>query len=82
MNRGILKCMFTLNGTYLRTKIIIHFDILLYIAILYLTFLVVKLAKIAPIIITMVIFTKILEKHYLTCDGAKWRICMKTNINI
>ena len=36
-NREILKCMFTLNGTYLRTKITIHFNILLYIAILYLT---------------------------------------------
>ena len=36
-NRAILKCMFTLNGTYLRTKIIIYFNILLYIAILYLT---------------------------------------------
>ena len=24
-NRDILKCMFTLNGTYLRTKIMIHF---------------------------------------------------------
>ena len=36
-NREILKCMSTLNGTYLRTKIIIYFNILLYIAILYLT---------------------------------------------
>ena len=34
-NREILKCMLTLNGTYLRTKIIIYFNILLYIAILY-----------------------------------------------
>ena len=33
----ILKCMFTLNGTLLKTKITIHFYILLYIAILYLT---------------------------------------------
>ena len=32
-NRDILKCMITLNGTYLRTKIIIYFNILLYIAI-------------------------------------------------
>ena len=29
--------MFALNGTYLRAKIIIHFNILLYITILYLT---------------------------------------------
>ena len=37
-NREILlKCMFTLNGTYLRTKIINYFNILLYIVILYLT---------------------------------------------
>ena len=26
-SRGILKCMFTLNGTYLRTKLIIYFNI-------------------------------------------------------
>ena len=48
-NRGILKCIFTLNGTYLRTRIIIYFNILLYIAILYLTSIPVNLCKIAPI---------------------------------
>ena len=48
-SRDILKCMFTLNGTYLRTKIIIYFNILLYIAILYLTSIPVNSLKIAPI---------------------------------
>ena len=58
-NREILlKCMFTLNGTYLRTKIIIYFNILLYIAILYLTSIPANLLKNAPINIAMVIFTK------------------------
>ena len=82
-NREILlKCMFTLNGTYLRTKIIIYFDNLLYIAILYLTSIPVNLLKNAPINIAMVIFTNILEMHCLNCDGTKWRRCMNTNINI
>ena len=44
-NGEILKCMFTLNGTYLRTKIIIYFNVLLYIAILYLTSIPVNLLK-------------------------------------
>ena len=50
-NREILlkNCMFTLNGTYLRTKIIINFNILLYIAILYLLPIPVNLLKNAPI---------------------------------
>ena len=52
--------MFTLNGTYLRTKIIIYFNILLYIAFLYLTLIPVYLLKNAPINIAMVIFTNIL----------------------
>ena len=78
-NREILlKCMFALNGTYLRTKIIIYFNILLYIAILYLTSIPVNLLKNAPINITMVIFTNVLEMHCLNCDGTKWRICMNT----
>ena len=82
-NREILlKCMFTLIGTYLRTKIIIYFNILLYIAILYLTSIPVNLLKNAPINIAMVIFTNILEMHCLNCDGTKWRRCMNTNINI
>ena len=82
-NREILlKCMFTLNGTYLRTKIIIYFNNLLYIAILYLTSIPVNLLKNAPINIAMVIFTNILEMHCLNCDGTKWRRCMNTNINI
>ena len=68
-NREILKCMFTLNGTCLRTKMIIYFDILLYIAILYLTSIPVNLLKNAPINIAMVIFTKIREMHCLNCDG-------------
>ena len=34
-NRDILECMFTLNGTYLRTKIDIYFNILWFIAILH-----------------------------------------------
>ena len=38
--------------------------------------------KIEPINIAMVIFTNILEMHCLNRDGTKWRICMKTNINI
>ena len=59
-----------------------YFNILLYIAFLYLTSIPVNLWKIAPINIAMVIFTKILEMHCLNCDGTKWRICMKTNINI
>ena len=81
-NRDILKCMITLNRTYLRTKIIIHFNILLYIAFLYLNSIPIHLLKIAPINIAMVISTKILEMHCLNCDGMKWRICMDTNINI
>ena len=82
-NREILlKCMFTLNGTYLRTKIIIYFNILLYIAILYLTSIPVNLLKNAPVNIAMVIFTNILEMHCLNCDGTKWRRCMNTNIII
>ena len=44
-NRDILKCVITLNGTYLRTKIIIYFNILLYIAILYLNSIPVYLLK-------------------------------------
>ena len=44
-NREILKCMFTLSGTYLRTKIIIYFNVLLYIAILHLTSIPVNLFK-------------------------------------
>ena len=44
-NREILKCMFNLNGTYLRAKIIIYFNILLYFAILYLTSIPVNLLK-------------------------------------
>ena len=44
-NCEILKCMFTLNGTYVRTKIINYFNILLYIAILYLTSFPVNLFK-------------------------------------
>ena len=52
--REILKCMFTLNLTYLRTKIIIYFNVLLYIAILYLTSIPVNLFKKC----TMLIFTK------------------------
>ena len=59
-----------------------YFNILLYIAILYLSFILVNLLKIAPINIAMVIFTKILQMHCLNCDRKKWRICMKTNINI
>ena len=81
-NREILKCMFTLNGTYLRTKIIIYFNILLYIAILYLTCIPVNLLKNAPMNTAMVIFTNIREMHCLNCDGTKRRICMNTNINI
>ena len=81
-NRDILICMITLNGTYLRTKIIIYFNILLYIVILYLNSIPVYLLKIAPINIAMVISTKILKMHCLNCDGTKWRICMDTNINI
>ena len=82
-NREILlKCMFTLNGTYLRTKIISYFNILLYIVILYLTSIPVNLLKNALINIAMVIFTNTLEMHCLNCDGTKWRICMNTNINI
>ena len=42
---SLLKCMFTLNGTYLRNKIIIYFNILLYIAILYFTSIPVNLLK-------------------------------------
>ena len=57
--------MFTLNGTYLRTKIIIYFNILLYIAILYLPPLLLNLLKNAPINIAMFIFTNILEMHCL-----------------
>ena len=57
--REILKCLFILNGTYLRTKIIIYFNILLYIAIFYLTSIPVNLLKNAPINIAMVIFTNI-----------------------
>ena len=60
----------------------IYFNILLYIAILYLTSIPVNLLKNAPINIAMVIFTNILEMHRLNCDGTKWRTCMKTNINI
>ena len=71
-NRGILKCMFFLNGTYSRTKIIIYFNILLHIAISYLTSIPVSLLKNAHINIAMVIFTKILEMHCLNCDGTKW----------
>ena len=58
-SRDILKCMFTLNGPYLRTKIDIYFDILLFIAILhiYLNSIPVNKLKIAPINIAMVIFT-------------------------
>ena len=74
--------MFTLNGTYLRTKIIIYFNILLYIAVLYLTSIPLNLLKNAPINIAMVIFGNILEMHCLNCDGTKWRRCMNTNINI
>ena len=75
--------MFALNGTYLRTKIIIYFNILLYIAILYLTSFPVNLfKKNTPINIAMVIFTNILEMHCLNCDGTKWQICMNTKINI
>ena len=48
-NRGILECMFTFNETYLRTRIMIYFNILLYIAILYLTSIPCKFIKIAPI---------------------------------
>ena len=59
--------MFTLNGTYYCN----YFNILLYIAIFYLTFIPVNLWKIAPINIAMVIFTNILEMHYLKCDGTK-----------
>ena len=83
-NREILlKCMFTLNGTYLRTKINIYFNILSYIAIFYLTSIPVNIyVKNAPINIAMVIFTNILEMHCLNCDGTKWRRCMNTNINI
>ena len=44
-NCEILKCMFTLNGTYLRTIIINNFNILLIIAILYLTSISVNLFK-------------------------------------
>ena len=45
-NRKILLKMYVhLNGTYLRTKIIIYFNILLYIAILYLTSIPVNLFK-------------------------------------
>ena len=58
--------MFTLNGTYYN-----YVNILLYIAILYLTSIPVNLWKIAPINIAMVIFTKILEMHCLNCDGTK-----------
>ena len=57
--------MFTLNGTYLRTKIIIYFNILLYIAILYLPPIPVNLLKNAAINIAMLIFTNILEMHCL-----------------
>ena len=64
------------------TRIIIYFNILLYIAILYLISIPVNLLKIAPINIAMVIFSKNLEMHCLKCDGTKWRICMNTNINI
>ena len=73
MNRGILKCMFTLNGTSLRTKSIIYFIFDFHSR---------RFVKIAFINIVMVIFTKILEMHCLNCDGTKWRICMNTNINI
>ena len=66
MNSDIFKCLFTLNGTYYN-----YFNILLYIAILYLTSIPVNLWKIAPINIAMVIFTKILEIHCLNCDGTK-----------
>ena len=81
-NRDILKCMFPLNGTYLRTKITIYFNISLYSASFYSTCIPVNLLKITPINIAMVIFTKNLEMHCLNCDGTKWRICMNTNINI
>ena len=81
-NRDILKYMLTLNGTYLRTKIIIYLNILLYIAILYLTSIPVNLLKkITPINIAKVIYTNILEMHCLNCYVTKWRICMNTNIN-
>ena len=63
----------------MRTKIIIYLNILLYIAILYLTSIPVNLLKNAPINIAMVIFTNILEMHCLNCDGTKWRRCMNTN---
>ena len=72
-NRGILKCMFTLNGTYFRTKIIIYFNIL-FILLFYKASIPVNLLKIASIKIAMVIFTTILEMHCLNCDGTKWRI--------
>ena len=57
--------MFTLKGTYSRTKIIIYFNISLYIAILYLPPIPVNLLKNAPINIAMLNFTNILEMHCL-----------------
>ena len=66
----------------MRTKIIIYFNALLYIAILYLTSIPLNLLKNAPINIAMVTFTNILEMHCLNCDATKWRRCMNTNINI
>ena len=62
--------MFALNGTYLKTKIIIYFNTLLYIAILYLTSIPINLLKNALINIAMIVFTNILEMHYLNCDGS------------
>ena len=58
---------------YLRTKIIIYFNIL-FILLFYKASIPVNLLKIASIIIAMVIFTTILEMHSLNCEGTKWRI--------